>query len=96
MTGEVLETANFIFRQDHFCEAWLEEFDHLSNFVLTQVKNLQALHLKGRTYLQILQLIREVFEELDVFDLVLGGVDAEKVFQMDDFCDVSDVVLAKV
>ena len=52
--------------------------------------------LKGRTYLQILQLIREVFEELDVFDLVLGGVDAEKVFQMDDFCDVSDVVLAKV
>lgn len=85
MTGEVLETANFIFRQDHFCEAWLEEFDHLSNFVLTQVKNLQ-----------ILQLIREVFEELDVFDLVLGGVDAEKVFQMDDFCDVSDVVLAKV
>jgi len=85
VTGEVLETANFIFRQDHFCEAWLKEFDHLSNFVLTQVKNLQ-----------ILQLIREVFEELDVFDLVLGGVDAEKVFQMDDFCDVSDVVLAKV
>ena len=46
MTGEVFETANFIFRQDHFCEAWLEEFDHLSNFVLTQVKNLQALHFK--------------------------------------------------
>ena len=46
--------------------------------------------------MQILQLIREVFEELNVFDLVLGGVDAEKIFQMYDFCDVSDVVLAKV
>jgi hypothetical protein len=46
VTSEVLETADLIFRQDHFCQAWLQKFNHLSNFVLTQVKNLQALHFK--------------------------------------------------
>jgi len=46
--------------------------------------------------LQILQLIREVLEELDVFDLVLGSVDTKEIFQVNDFCDVSDVVFAEV
>ena len=46
--------------------------------------------------MQILQLIREVLEELDVFDLVLRSVNAEEIFQVNDLCDVSDVVFAEV
>lgn len=37
-----------------------------------------------------------MFEELDVFDLVLGRVDREQVLQVDDLGDVADVVLAEV
>ena len=35
-----------------------------------------------------------MLEELDVLDLVLGGVDGEEVLQVDNFSDVADVILA--
>lgn len=46
--------------------------------------------------MQVLQVALEMAEELDVLDLVLRCVDAEKIREVNDLNYVSDVILAQV
>ena len=46
--------------------------------------------------MQVLQVALEMAEELNVLDLVLRCVDAEKIREVNDLNYVSDVILAQV
>ena len=37
-----------------------------------------------------------MLKKLNVFDLVFRGINAEEIWEMDNFCDVSDVIAAEV
>jgi len=73
----------------------LLQLDDFFDFILRQVEKLSDV-TNNNTYLQVLQRLGIVLKEGDVLNRVGWRVDAQQELKVNDFFDVSDVVLAQI